>query len=349
MKKTFLLLTTMAVAFTSCKQEYETEEEKPYSVMEVKPQTTTLTITYPATIKGRQDIAVFPQIEGKIVKMCVEEGQRVKKGQTLVIIDQVSYQAALNTAVANLHAAKAKVRSAQLTWDSKKQLKEQMVISDYTVAKAESDLLTAKAELEQAQAEVTNASNSLSYTVVKSPSDGVIATLPYRIGALVSPSMSEPLTYVSDNDEMIAYFSLNENQLSSLLHQYGSKEEALKQMPEVQLQLNDGSLYDKAGKIATISGVLDPQTGTASVRAAFDNANGLLMSGASGHVIMPLMMENALVIPKSAVTELQDKLVVYKIVNGESIMTSINVYPIDDGKHYIVSNGLNIGDYIKAN
>ena len=349
MKKTILVLTTMAVVFTSCKHEPEMEGEKPYSIIEVKPQATTLNITYPATIKGKQDIAIFPQIEGKIVKMCVEEGQRVKKGQALVIIDQVPYQAALNTAVANMHAAAAKVKSTQLTWDSKRQLKEQMVVSDYTVAQAESDLMTAKAELEQTQAEVNNATNNLSYTVVKSPSDGVIATLPHKIGALVSPNMSEPLTYVSDNAEMIAYFSLNEKQLSSLLHQYGSKEEALMLLPDVQLQMGDGNLYDKSGRIVTISGILDSQTGTASVRAAFDNTNGLLMSGGTGHVIMPTKMEKAIVIPKAAVTELQDKWVVYKITGGVPVMTTIKVYPIDDGKNYIVTDGLYEGDEIKAN
>ena len=199
------------------------------------------------------------------------EGESVKKGQVLFIIDQVPYQAALNTAIANVEAAKASVATAQLTYESKQELYKNKVVSEFDLKTAYNTLLSAKAQLAQAEAQEVNARNNLSYTEVKSPSNGVIGTLPYRVGALVSASLPKPLTTVSDNSEMYVYFSMTENQLLALTRQYGSKDKALENMPEIELQLNDKSLYPQTGKIETISGVIDQNTGTVSLRAAFPN------------------------------------------------------------------------------
>ena len=173
---------------------------------------------------------------------------------------------------------------------------------------------TAQAELAQARAEHDNAANNLSYTVVRSPSAGVIGTLPYKTGSLVSPTMIQPLTYVSDNSRMIAYFSLTEQQYSALLRQYGNKEKTLREMPSVEWEMGDGSRYEHQGRVATISGILDSQTGSVSVRAAFDNPDQLLISGAMGNILLPMTIKNAVVIPQTSVTELQDRMMVYKQV-----------------------------------
>lgn len=298
-------------------------------------------------MRGEQDIAIYPQIEGKIVKVCVEEGQRVQQGQPLFIIDQAGYRASLATAQANVQAARAKVGDARLRLESKQELKQQNVVSNFTVAQASYALKTAQAELAQAKAERNNAANNLSYTVVRSPSDGVVGTLPFKMGSFVSPTMTQPLTYVSNNARMIAYFSLNEQQLTSLFYQYGSKDKALKNMPEVQWEMSNGHVYEHRGKVATISGILDPQTGSVSVRAAFSNENKLLISGATGNVLLPIKIERAIVIPQTAISELQDKMIVYRMVNGQPKMTQIKVYPINDGKTYIVTEGLKAGDRIK--
>ena len=266
-----------SVWLTSCKQSADTQVATGnYETMKVSTTDKALTTAYSATIRGRQDIEIYPQVSGTITELCVTEGEKVQKGQTLFIIDQVPYKAALNTAEANVQSARA------------------------ALATAENDFLTAQAGLAQAEAQEVNARNDLSYTVVKSPSAGVVGTLPYRVGALVSASISQPLTTVSDNSSMYVYFSMTENQLLSLVRQYGTLDSALIQMPAIQLQLNDRSLYEEKGRIESISGVIDRQTGTVSVRAVFPNPDRLLHSGASGNVILPSTYEDCIVIPQEA-------------------------------------------------
>ena len=220
-----------------------------YETMRIVNSDKAFTSSYSASIRGRYDANILPQVSGTIQKVMVDEGQRVRKGQSLFIIDQVPYRAALNTASANVQAAKAGLATAQLSYDSAKELYAQQVISEHQLKTTENALLTAKAQVAQAEAQELNARNNLAYTEVKSPSDGVVGALPMREGTLVAPSMGVPLTTVSDNREMYVYFSMTENQLLSMTRQYGSMDEALKTMPAVQLKLNDGSMYDHQGHI----------------------------------------------------------------------------------------------------
>ena len=270
----------------------------------------------------------------------------MKRGQVLFIIDQVPYQAALATARANMEAADATLATAQLTYDSKKELFAQNVISAYELKTAENNLLMAKAGRTQAKAQELSAANDLSYTEVKSPSDGVIGTLPYRVGTLVSAGMAQPLTTVSDNSDMYVYFSMTENQLLGLIRQYGSKDKALQSMPAIELVLNDRTTYEEKGTIATISGVVDASTGTVSVRAVFPNKNGLLHSGSSGNVVVPSVYKDGIIIPRAATYEVQDKVFVYKVVDGKTHSTQVSVERVDGGQDYIVTTGLAIGDEI---
>ena len=238
-----------------------------YPVVTVAQSAVEVTEDYPATIRGRQDIEIFPQVTGKITRVAVTEGERVCRGQTLFIIDQVPYEAALQTAIANVEAASAAVATAQLTYDGKRQLFDQKVISQFELSTAHNALLTAQAQQAQAEAQELNARNNLSYTIVTSPADGVVGTIPYRVGALVSSSSASPLTTVSDNSVMYVYFSLPENRMLSLIRRYGSVEQTLRQMPAVTLRLNDGTSYGVEGRVESISGVIDAQTGAVSLRA----------------------------------------------------------------------------------
>ena len=335
--------------FTSCKSSPESPMQAgTYETMKVATTDKALTTTYSATIRGRQDIDIYPQVAGTIQELCVSEGEKVRKGQTLFIIDQVPYKAALNTAVANVKSARAALATAELTYKSNQELFREKVVSDYTLRTSENNYLTAQATLAQAEAAEVNARNNLSYTVVKSPSDGVVGTLPYRVGTLVSSSMPQPLTTVSDNSTMYVYFSMTENQLLSLVRQYGSLDSALVQMPEIQLRLNDQSMYEEKGRIETISGVIDRQTGTVSVRAVFPNGSRLLHSGASGNILIPSTYEDCIVVPQEATVKQQDKVLVYKVVDGKAVSSLIQVSDIDDGREYIVLSGLSIGDEIVA-
>ena len=330
----------------SCGQAPTARGEAEYSVMTISTSDVTIPSTHSATIRGRQDIAIYPQVSGTISKVCVKEGEVVRQGQLLFIIDQVPYKAALQTAKANVAAAEASVATAQLTYDSKKELFAKNVVSQFDLQTSQNNLLTAKSQLAQAEAQLVNAANNLSYTEVKSPSDGVVGALPYRAGALVSANIPYPLTTVSDNSDMYVYFSMNENQLLALTRQYGSMDEALKNMPEVELVLNDNSVYNKKGIIESISGVIDRQTGTVMARVVFPNESRLLHSGASGTVVVPSIYKDCIAIPQGATVQMQDKVVVYKVVDGKAVSTLVTVSGISDGREYVVLSGLNPGDEI---
>ena len=348
MKQTFVkaALATCCMAAVACKQAPMTMGPGQYAVITVATSDREIPTTYSATIRGRQDIAIYPQVSGTISELCVNEGQKVSKGQTLFIIDQVPYKAALRTAEANVEAAEASVATAQLTYNSKKELFAKNVVSQFDLQTAENNLLTAKAQLAQAEAQRVNAANNLSYTVVKAPSNGVVGTLPYRVGALVSASIPEPLTTVSDNSTMYVYFSMTSKQLLELTRRYGSIDETLKNMPGVQLKLNDGSVYDQSGRVESISGVVDASTGSVQLRAAFPNTGGLLLSGSTGNIIMPNYYKDCIVIPQTATFELQDKIYVYKLVDGKASSAMIEVEKLSNGQEYIVTAGLTPGEVI---
>ncbi len=344
MKQALVLLCSLAAV--GCKQAPPAQMETGYEVMTLSPADRMISSTYSATIRGRQDIDIYPQVSGTLTKVNVTEGQRVKKGQTLFIIDQVPYEAALQTALANVESAKASQATAKLTYESKEELHKGNVVSDFDLSTARNSLLAANAQLAQAKAQEVSARNNLSYTVVKSPADGVIGTLPYRVGALVSSNLAEPLTTVSDNSDMYVYFSMTEKQLLNLIRQYGSKEEALKNMPAIDLLLNDKSAYPQQGQIETISGVIDRSTGTVSLRAVFPNKDGLLHSGGTGNVVIPVHRTEALVIPQAATFEIQDKRYAYKVVDGKAQSSQIQVTRVNGGKEFIVDEGLASGDVI---
>ena len=311
------------------------------ATMKVSTADKELTTPYSATIRGRQDIDIYPQVSGTIERLCVTEGQVVRKGQLLFVIDQVPYKAALKTAQANVEVAKAALATAELNYSSTKELFAKKVVSAFNLKTSENSYLTAKAQLVQAEAQELNARNNLSYTEVKSPTDGVVGMLPYRAGALVSASIPQPLTTISDNSNMYVYFSMTENQLLAMSRQYKSMDEALENM-----KLNDQSIYEQKGKIESISGVIDRKTGTVGVRAVFPNESRLLHSGASGNVLIPQAYKDCIVIPQGATVRMQDKTIVYKVVDGKAVSTLITVAEISDGREYIVLDGLKVGEEI---
>lgn len=335
-------------ALTACGGATAPAATAEYAVLTVETTDRVIPTEYSATIRGRQDIDVMPQVGGTISQLCVAEGEKVSKGQALFIIDQVPYKAALQTAEANVEAAKAQLATAQLVYDSRRELQAKNVVSEYDLRTAENSLLTAKAQLAQAEAQAVNARNNLSYTVVKSPLNGVAGTIPYRVGALVGPSMPQPLTTVSDNSSVYVYFSMNESQLLALTREYGSADKALAAMPEVSLRLSDGTVYPHTGRVESISGVVDRRTGSVQLRAVFPNEERMLHSGSSGNVILPHSYKNCIVIPQGMTFEIQDKVYVYKIVDGRAASSIIGVEKISDGREYIVTSGLEPGQTILA-
>lgn len=321
------------------------------------PQIATMTVSlqdaenqkeYPAKLEGKTDIAIRPQVSGFITKVHVDEGQIVKKGQTLFTIDQVQFQAAVDNAQAAVNSAQTTVNTAQMTADTKRQLFEKNIISAYDNQLAQNNLQTARATLAQAQAALVQAQKNLSYTVVVAPSDGVVGTIPNREGSLASPSSVEPLTTISDNSKVYAYFSLTERDLLDMTDN-GSRslEAAIDSLPAVSLKLANGSIYYLTGDVATVSGVINTSTGAASVRALFDNPSGMLRSGNTGTIIIPVSSQNVIIIPQKATYELQDKKFVYVVGENNTLQSrNITVLPQSNGKDYVVLSGLKPGETI---
>nr|WP_303742924.1 efflux RND transporter periplasmic adaptor subunit [uncultured Duncaniella sp.] len=344
-----IMLAAVAL-FPSCsKQQQQMQAPAPeIATITLTPQSADLQSTFPATIKGKTDIDIRPQVTGFITKVHVDEGQRVHKGQVLFTLDQVTFQAAVDQAKAAVNNAQTAVNTAKMTADNKKKLFDKNIISEYEYQLSQNSLAQAQAQLANAKAALASAQKNLAYTVVTAPSDGVVGTIPNREGSLASPSSAQPLTTVSDNSQVYAYFSLTENDLLNLVGEgERTMDAAIKAMPEVQLRMSDGSIYPYTGKVATVSGVIDNATGSSSVRALFNNPNGVLRSGATGQIILPDNKEAVIVIPQKATFELQDRRFVYVVNDSNKVVsTPITVEANNDGKNFVVNTGLQSGQRI---
>ena len=298
--------------------------------------------TYPASIKGVQDVEIRPKASGFLVQINVKEGQAVSAGQTLFVIDNETYQAQVRQAQAAVNTAQQQVNTAKLTYDNAQQLHQNKVIGDYELQTSKNTFESAKAQLAQANAALASAKEALSFCYVKSPASGVVGTLPFKKGALVSGS--NVLTTVSNISSMDIYFSVTEKE-GMLLSQHG-----LGSLPAVKLQLADGSIYGHEGKVARMSGVIDQSTGSVQLIATFPNPERQLKSGATGKLIIPRQNTTAIVIPQSCVSEVQNKKFVYMLADGNKVKYSeIKVDPQDDGNSYIVTEGLKPGDKYVTN
>ena len=346
---------SIGMAFLACLFSISCSENKKeangkahYKTMVVEAGNVTLSQQYSARLKGRQIVEVRPQVSGTITQICIAEGEQVKKGQTLFIIDQVPYQAELEVAVAARKSAEAKLATAKMNYESERQLQAGNVVSDFSVQTSRNAMLEAEAALVQARAQETNARNSLSYTVVKSPVDGVTSMIPWDIGALVSSSISNPLVTVADDHEVYAYFSMTDNQVLDLIERYGSVAQFIRQSPAVTLQLSNGKDYAQAGRIDAVSGTVDTQTGAVTVRATFPNPGHLLHNGGMATVVVPTKRSQCIVVPQEATYELQNRTFVYKVVNGKTKATPVEVFRQNNGREYIIEKGLSVGDTIVA-
>ena len=348
MKSRVVLLACCLALLSSCGNGNNGEAKAPeYAVITAQATTAHLTNSYPATIKGKQDVEIRPMVSGFITKLHVDEGSVVKRGQVLFTIDQVQYRAAVETAKATVATAEAALQTQELTTQNNRELNKRGIVSDYQLSTSENQLAQAKATLAQAKASLVNAERNLQYTEVTSPSDGIVGQVPYRVGSLVSPSMATPMTTIADNSEMFAYFSMTERQLLQMIREGGSYKDILAKMPEIQLQLIDGSIYPDSGRVETISGVIDPTTGSVSMRALFPNAHNVLRSNSTGNVIFPNVLPDVILVPQSATTDIQDKKFVYVVQADNTVKnTEIQVYTLNDGQNYYVTGGLKAGDKI---
>jgi membrane fusion protein (multidrug efflux system) len=303
---------------------------------------------YPASVEGTVNVEVRPQVSGTLDKVYVDEGAFVNAGQPIFKINEQPYRAALNNAIASLHAAEGAATSAQLEIDKLTPLVQNKVVSDYQLKTAKAAYDVAKANIEQAKANVSTAQINLGYTLIKAPVNGYIGRLIKKQGSLVAPADAEALTQLSDVHDVHVYFSLSENDFVSFKEQYPGEtlKDKLKQLPTVSLLLADNTAYGRTGKIDMIDGQFDKNTGAITLRASFANPQGLLRSGNTGKIRLSLTHKNALIVPEGATIEMQDKVFVFTVGDSSKVKRQpINIIG-KSGTNYLVKDGVKVGDQI---
>ena len=352
MKKKSVMTWAIAVAavvsgFTSCGLDVPQEKKTSYETVTIKKEDIIVPIKFSAKLKGETDVTITPQVSGQLMRICVTEGDQVRKGQVLFIIDQRDARLELESAQANLQAAIASENSARIEYESSKNLFEKKIVSRYILETAENSYNQAKASVAQYRAQVNRAKVNLGYCTITAPVSGNIGEIPVRTGDQVSPSIY--LTTVSGNSNMDAEFSLPETILSMLISEGFSTDPNVltKISPAVSFVMKNGEEYEHKGKITRATGVVNASTGTISMKATFPNPKGQLYSGMQGSVVLPMKENGVMVIPQEAVIKLQDKQQVYK-VKADSTATAVEVTTQDiyNGKDYMVTSGLKVGDRI---
>ena len=342
----------MVVIFTlsliSCGVNLPKETQSSFETMTVKKSDIELPYKFSARMKGQNDVTVTPQVSGQLMKICVAEGQQVKKGQTLFIIDSRNAQLELEAAQANLQAALAQENSAKLEYESNKNLFEKKIVSSYMLNNSENSYKQAQASVAQARAAVNRAKVNLGFCTITATVPGIIGEIPVRIGDQVSPMTQ--LTMLSGNTTMDAEFSLTESIIEGMVQEginIADKEKYLANLPPATFVMKNGTEYPHKGRIVSMSGVVNAATGSLTLKVSFPNPEGHLYSGIQGTVVINLAESDVIVIPQNAVVRLQDKSIVYK-VQADSTATAIDVTTADtgNGKDFIVTSGLNVGDRI---
>ena len=348
--KKVLMLATASMLFASCGGGggRPTFGDNEYPVVAVGTSSTTMQSTYPAVIKGVQDVEIHPKVQGFITQINVKEGQTVSAGQVLFVLDNVTYQAQVRQAQAQVNTATASLNTAKLTYENSQKLFESGVIGDYELQSSKNSYESAVASLSAAQASLASAKEMLSFCYVKSPAAGVVGSLPFKVGTLVSAANT--LTTVSNISSMEVYFSMTEKDMLAMGKNAGGLTGAIEAMPAVKLKLADGTEYAQEGHVTKMSGVIDATTGSVQIIAVFPNPEKVLKSGGSGAIIIPKSNTDAIIIPQGCVSEVQDKKFVYILDKDNKVKyTEIKVDPQNDGNNYIVTEGLKTGDKYVTN
>lgn len=349
----YWLMVIVALSLPSCKQSSGKEEQsdnlEQYPVSALHLQSIKVYQEYPATLKGEQNIEIRPKVDGFVEKIYVDEGEQVKRGQALFKIHAPQYEQEVRTASAAIASTTAEVNTARMQYNKTKPLVDEDIISKYELEQAANLLATKEAALQQAKANLINAKTNVGYTIINSPVSGVVGNLPYKIGSLVSSTSPQPLTTVSNIGNIHAYFSFNERQFLDFIGSPEGEnlEKKLEKLPKVRLILANGSEYPQSGKIETIGGLINTETGSINLRATFPNPAFLIKSGASAVLKIPTEIKDALVIPAKATQDIQGKLFVYT-VDDQGVVKSreIQIMELPLKDQYVVKRGLQAADQL---
>ncbi|MEA9413955.1 efflux RND transporter periplasmic adaptor subunit [Flavobacterium sp. PL02] len=344
-----LIIGTLLIVSCNSKNAEQTESPVAYPTLTIKAQKANVSVEFPTTLEGEQTVEIRSKVDGYIEQVYVEEGSAVAKGQPLFKIDANSYLQEVNNKKAAVLAAEASLETSVIQTKRTAALAEKKIINNYELTSAKNIERVKRAELSQANADLSASKSKLAFTNIVSPINGVVGSLPFKIGSLVSSSAPDPLTTVANTKNIFAYFSLSQQQLNSFLSQYSGNQlkDKFKNMPEVSLVTADGGTYPSKGKIQTLSGVLNASTGSANFKAVFPNPEGKLWSGASATIVIPTQFETAILVPKKAVFELQGRFFVFT-VDAQNVVhnTEIKIRNTSTEKEYVVTEGVKSGDTI---
>ena len=341
---------TFPMLCTGCGEEASQQTKDCYRTLRVERQDYTLYRSFAVKLESRKNTQLRPQVIGRLTKIYVKEGARVKKGEPLFVIDQAPYLAAVDAAKAQVSTARAALSTAQLNLEGKQKLYEQQMVGEYDLRRARHAKEEASAQVEAAEAQLVSARTQLGFTTICCPVDGVIGMIPYRVGDLVDPSSGPDLTLASESNYIYAYGALSEEALSELLRDFGcsSLDELPTKLPAVTLYSNWGEKMPVEGHIDAISGTVESENGATYIRASFFDATEIFRSGSNGYIEMPYVMHGVIVVPQEAVVDIHDKYLVYKVVDGKAVETEVSVLHYDDGQNFVVTAGLAPGDVIIA-
>ena len=347
-----IIVSTLALSAlcTGCDEETTQPAKDCYRILRVERQDYTLNREFFVKLESKHNIGVRPLVSGRLTKICVKEGARVKKGQPLFVIDQAPYIAAVDAAKAQLSMARATLSSTQLNLEGKEKLYAQQMIGDFDMRRARHAKEEATAQVEAAQAELEAARTNLGYTTIYSPVDGVIDMINYRVGDLIDPLGEKEITIINKNDDLYAYTCFSEEMLSELMHDFecNSYEELFSKLPDVTFYSSWGSKMTQKGRIDALSGNVDPAVGATYGRASFSDPKEMFRTGTNGYIVLPYEMHQVIVIPQEAAVDTNNKYLVYKVVNGKAVSTEITVLHYNDGQNFVVTAGLEPGDSIVA-
>ena len=347
MKKNLILLSLLSVCVLSGCVKMPEEQHTSYETITLSRENVTAPVSWSAAIRGTGDVSIVSRCTGTLNAIKVKDGQRVRKGDVLFLIDSRSAQNALVHAQADLQTAIANRENAQLEAESNKELAQQGIISDYLLRKSLNILQSAEAQVAQARAAVRDAELRLDYCTIKSPVDGLVGNVIPHVGDVINEGVT--LTHIAGVSEMEASFSLTESQIHSLVSEFGSLDKVIKIAPPVTLRFKDGSEYKHKGKITSLSGMVDQQTGSVTCYVTFPNPDSELFSGMQGTIVMPFEWENAMLVPLTSIVRIQDKTLVYK-VGADSLATSaiVEIEELGDGVRAVILSGAEVGEKIVA-
>ena len=342
------LMLGVVAGLVSCSVNLPKETQSSFETMTVQKSDIELPYKFSARMKGQNDVTVTPQVSGQLVQICVAEGQQVRQGQTLFVIDSRNAQLELEAAQANLQAALAQENSAKLEFESNKNLFDKKIVSSYMLNNSENSYKQAQAAVAQAKAAVNRARVNLGFCTIKASVSGIIGEIPVRTGDQVSP-MSQ-LTMLSGNTTMDAEFSVTENIVEAMV-QEGVKatdvEKHIANLPEATFVMKNGTEYPHKGRVVSLTGVVNAATGSLTCKVSFPNPDGHLYSGIQGTVVMPFAEKDVIIIPQNAVVRLQDKALVYKVqADSTATATDVTIEDTGNGKDFIITSGLKVGDKI---